>query len=267
MVRPPRDGVPKEVERPVDLRIFKADLHIHTVLSPCTEIAEMTPRAIARQARDKGLDLIAICDHNSARNTAATVRAGRSIGVTVIAGMEITSAEEVHFVGLFPDPEKAEAAQDEVYARLIGTNDEDAFGVQVVVNEDDEVEDLDERLLIGATTLRAERVVELIHRLEGLAIASHVDRSGFGIFSQLGFIPDSLRLDALEVSRRTTYEAVCARYRQCLTYPLVTSSDAHVLEDIGASVTLFRMAEPTFEELAKALAGLDGRGIVGPQSA
>jgi 3',5'-nucleoside bisphosphate phosphatase len=250
------------VETSAELRVFKVDLHIHTVLSPCTEIAEMTPAAIVREASRKGLDVIAICDHNSARNAAATVRAGKKIGITVIPGMEITSAEEVHFVGLFPDSERAEAAQEEVYARLIGMNDENVFGVQAVVNEDDEVEDLDDRLLIGATTLQAERVVDLIHRFDGVAIASHVDRSGFGIFGQLGFIPETVKLDALEVSRRATYEAVREKYRQARSYRLVTSSDAHALKDIGSAVTLVRMAEPTFEELAKAVRGQDGRDIV-----
>lgn len=223
----------------------------------------MTPRAIVRYAREKALDMIAICDHNSARNVAATARAGKASGVSVIAGMEITSVEEVHFLGLFPSPEAAALAQEEVYARLVGVNDEDVFGVQAVVNEYDEVEDLDERLLVGATTLPAERVVHLIREVGGIAIASHVDRTGFGIFGQLGFIPESLKLDALEVSCRVSVEEVRQRYRQARKYPCVTSSDAHVLEDIGRAVTLLRMAEPTFEEVTKAIRGSEGREIYG----
>jgi len=223
----------------------------------------MTPRAIVRCAREKALDVIAICDHNSARNVAATARAGKASGLSVIAGMEITSVEEVHFVGLFPSPEVAELVQEEVYARLVGVNDEDVFGVQAVVNEYDEVEDLDERLLVGATTLPAERVVNLIRGVGGIAIASHVDRAGFGIFGQLGFIPESLTLDALEVSSRVSVEEVRQRYRQARKYPCVTSSDAHVLEDIGRAITLLRMAEPTFEEVTKAIRGSEGREIYG----
>jgi predicted metal-dependent phosphoesterase TrpH len=222
----------------------------------------MTPRAIVRTALDKGLDMIAICDHNSARNTAATVRAAEGSILKVLPGIEITSSEEVHFVGLFPTPANAEAVQEEVYSHLFGENNEEVFGYQVVVDEDDQVDDLDQRLLIGATTLRSERVVDLIHQFGGLAVASHVDRGGFGIFSQLGFIPDTLRLDALEVSKRMDFQAARKKYRQCRDYTLITSSDAHTLEDVGTAVTVVRMAEPSLDELRKALQGLDGRAIV-----
>jgi PHP family Zn ribbon phosphoesterase len=248
--------------RQVDLRIYRLDLHIHTVLSPCTEIAEMTPKAIVLSACEKGLDVIAICDHNSARNTAATKRAAANTGLTVIPGMEITSSEEVHIIGLFPSDEEAGAAQDEVYARLYGQNDEDAFGYQIVVDEDDQVEDMDQRLLIGATTLSSEKVVDLIHGFNGLAIASHVDRQAFGIFGQLGFIPARLKLDALEISKRTDFSAVRKKFPQCREFPLITSSDAHYLGDVAAVETRMLMAEPTFNELRKALCGAEGRRIL-----
>ena len=246
----------------VDLKIFRLDLHIHTVLSPCTEIADMTPRAIVRAALARDLDMIAICDHNSARNVAATRRAAEHTGLTVIPGIEITALKEVHVLGLFASTDEVLAVQEEVYARLYGENDEDVFGFQVVVDEDDLVEDLEKRLLISATTLSTERVVDLIHGFGGLAVASHVDRSGFGIFGQLGFIPPGLQLEALEVSKRSDFERVRGRYPQCRDYPLIMSSDAHFLADIGSAITLARMAEPTFDELSKALAGEEGRGIV-----
>ena len=156
----------------------------------------------------------------------------------------------------------AEAVQEEVYARLFGQNDENVFGYQVVVDEYDQVEDLDERLLIGATTLSAEKVVRLIHDCHGLAVASHVDRAGFGIFSQLGFIPEGLQLDALEISKRAGLDSIRTRYPQCRDYPVITSSDAHCLEDVGAAVTVAMMAEPSFQELEKALGNRDGRRIL-----
>jgi len=177
--------------------------------------------------------------------------------------MEINSVEEIHFLGLFATDEDATAVQEEVYGRLFGENQESVFGCQVVVDEFDLVEDLDNRLLIGASTLNAEKVVDLIHARNGLAIACHVDRHAYGIFSQLGCIPPNLKLDALEVSRRSNFRSICSKYRQCADYVLVTSSDAHYLEDIGAAYTLARLAAPTFDELKKALAGEDGRQIVG----
>lgn len=222
----------------------------------------MTPKAIVRTAVERGLDMIAVSDHNSARNVGAAVRAAKDTDLTVIPGIEVTSSEEVHILGLFETEEDVKAIQEEVYARLFGENDEEVFGYQVVVDEDDMVEDLDKRLLIGATTLPAERVAALIHEHGGLAVASHIDREGFGVFSQLGFIPDSLELDALEISKRMDCNQARARYPQAKRYPLIRSSDAHFLEDIGAVLTMAKMAEASFSELKKALAGIDGRRIV-----
>ncbi|MGB6066668.1 MAG: PHP-associated domain-containing protein [Desulfomonilaceae bacterium] len=235
---------------------------MHTVLSPCTEIAEMTPRAIVRTALDKGLDMIAVCDHNSSRNAAATMRAAEGTGLTVLPGIEITTSEEVHILGLFSSDSDAEAVQEEVYSRLVGQNDENVFGCQVVVDEYDQVEDLDERLLIGATTLNIERVVRLVHDNRGLAIASHVDRAGFGIFGQLGFIPEGLRLDALEISKRARIEKLQAKCPQCGDYPIIASSDAHCLEDVGSAMTLARLASASFEEFRNALGNREGRRIL-----
>ena len=147
--------------------------------------------------------------------------------------MEITSIEEVHILGLFPDCLRSAAMQEEVYARLSGLNQEEVFGSQVVVDEDDMVEDLDDRLLIGATTLSVDRLVNMVHDLDGLAIASHVDRPGFGIFAQLGFVPNGLGLDALEVSRGSDIFSARKKYKIAAGVTCITSSDAHYLQDIG----------------------------------
>ncbi|MBN1441768.1 MAG: histidinol phosphatase, partial [Planctomycetes bacterium] len=206
-------------------------MHIHTCLSPCAE-AEMAPAAIARMARVRGLDIIGICDHNSAENVAAAVRAGRKEEVFVVPGIEITSREEVHILGLFHTEADALDVQALVYESLAGENDEIAFGTQLVVDEWDRMAGTSNRLLIGATELTLEDVVGAIHRHGGLAIASHIDRQGFGIIGQLGFVPPELELDALEVSPRSPF-------KEWESYRVITSSDAHVLEDIGRSRTSF----------------------------
>ena len=103
------------------LREFKADLHVHTCLSPCADW-EMSPRKIIRRSREVQLDLIAVCDHNSAENAAAVMHEGRRNGVCVLPGLEICSREEVHVLALFGEPEQALAMQDLVYAQLSGEN-------------------------------------------------------------------------------------------------------------------------------------------------
>lgn len=232
----------------------RADLHIHTCLSPCGD-SQMRATAIVEQARRAGLDMIGICDHNSAENVGAVMSAGARIGLAVLGGMEVTSREEVHILGLFGTTDGLMGLQRFVYDNLPGQNDQDAFGPQLVIDELDRVVATNSKLLIGATNLAVERVVEAIHNFGGLAIASHIDRERFGIIGQLGFIPQGLGLDAVEVAD--------ASLRQWdYAYPVVASSDAHYLEDIGRNSTCFMVEEVSFDEIAMALNLEDGRRIV-----
>lgn len=241
-------------------RNFRADLHIHSCLSPCADV-DMSPLRIAAEARRKGLDIIAVCDHNSAENTrAAQVAAGKS-GIMALAGIEICTAEEVHIIGLFDEWDQAVAVQEVVYDHLQpGGNDPEVFGMQVVANETDEVLGFNSRLLIGCVGLSLERVLALIHKNRGLAIACHIDREGFGILGQLGFIPPGLPLDAVEISCRTSRAEAKERFRDTAGLPWIQSSDAHHLEDIGCACTEFRLGGLSLDELRLALLGKDGRG-------
>lgn len=241
---------------------FIADLHIHTCLSPCAELS-MTPRGIVEKASSLGINILAVCDHNSAENVEVTETLAKEKGIRVIPGMEISSSEEVHILGLFGKLEEAMKMQDIVYRSLNpGENDEDAFGMQVVVNEQDEVLGFNKRLLIGSTNLSVNRLVELVHSLNGIAVASHIDREGFGIIGQLGFIPPDIAFDALEISRRTEIAEALHRFKAYREIPWITSSDAHRTEDIGRRSTVFSMNHATFEELRLALRGIDGRRVI-----
>ncbi len=220
----------------------------------------MSPYRIAERAAGVGLDMIAVCDHNSSENAPAVVKAGESARVAVIPGMEITSSEEVHIIGLFPTLSDATAAQEVVFNHLPGHNDEEVFGTQVVANELDEVLYINNKLLIGATELSLNEVVDLIHRHSGLAIASHIDREGLSIIGKLGFIPDDLPLDALELSSLASgREAVPGD--DLGRWPIVRSSDAHCLDEIGSARTSFFFAETSFDELGMALRGESGRRV------
>jgi PHP family Zn ribbon phosphoesterase len=132
--------------------------------------------------------------------------------------------------------------------------------MQVVVNAEGEVLSFNDKLLIGASTLPVEEVVKTIHDLNGLAIASHIDREGFSLIGQLGFIPEGLDLDALEISPAISFEE--ARQRYSPPYPLTCASDAHFIDDIGRGYTSFYIEEGTTEEIKKALMNTDGRKII-----
>ncbi len=241
---------------------FIADLHIHTCLSPCAELS-MTPRDIVEKAASMGINIIAVCDHNSAENVAVTHGLAGAKGITVIPGMEICSSEEVHILGLFGRLEDAFKMQETVYEHLQrGENDEETFGMQVVVNGVNEVLGFNKRLLIGATDLSVNAVVDFIHSFGGLAVASHIDREGFGIVGQLGFIPAELQFDALEISRGTEPERARERFAAYRHFPWISSSDAHRLEDIGKRTTSLFLRHSTFDELCLALKGVDGRKVI-----
>lgn len=241
------------------LRAYRADLHVHTCLSPCADL-EMSPRGIIRTAREREIHILGICDHNSAENVPALRDAAKPYPISVLAGLEVTSREEVHVLALFDSLASALALQETIYAHLPGENDEEAFGIQAVVNEEAEILRFNGRLLIGATTLSLDQVVTLIHSRGGLAVAAHVDREVFSIIGQLGFIPGNLPLDALEVSPAMSLETAREKYGP--RFPLTTASDAHRLDEIGRAMTSFWLADGTVAEIKKAMNQEDGRKIV-----
>lgn len=239
----------------------RADLHIHTVLSPCTDLAEMTPKAIIEKALSTGLDIIAVCDHNSCENVWAVQRAAKDTPLTVLAGIEVTSKEEVHTLGIFDTSEETLQLQDVVYSHLSGENDPAVFGYQLLMDEEDEVVGINERMLIGATTLPLEEIVNLIHGFGGLAISSHCDREGFGLIATLGFVPEGLPLDALEISPKMNIKKACEALPQVCGFALITSSDAHFLSDIGRVSTTFWIEQGKVSEIGKALKNEEGRRV------
>lgn len=243
------------------LKKFKADLHIHSCLSPCSDW-DMSPKKIIAKSLERQLDLIAICDHNTAENAAAALREGTRQGIAVLPGMEICSREEVHLVTLFKKIEDALKMQEFIYAHLPGKNQPEVFGHQVVADEHDQVLGENPRLLIGATQLSLLEIVEKAHHLGGICISSHVDRPSYSLIGQLGFIPEDLHLDAVEVSYRVPLDKALTEVPGIKNYPCVTSSDAHFLSDIGQTWTEFILAAPTLQEIRMALAGTEGRRIL-----
>jgi hypothetical protein len=221
----------------------------------------MSPLKITAEARRRNIGMVAICDHNSAQNVSAVIRAAKSTGVVVLPGMEVCTKEEIHVLGIFEHAESAFALQSMVYDHLPGKNNPDVFGLQVVASEFDEVLDLQERLLIGACELPVDRVVDEIHRLGGVAIASHVDRESYSVFSQLGFIPPTVRFDALELTSHIRNDEARIRYASAGDVAFVRSSDAHQVGDLGQNASEYLLETPTFKEIRKALKREDGRKV------
>jgi 3',5'-nucleoside bisphosphate phosphatase len=242
-------------------KIYNCDLHIHTCLSPCAEL-DMHPKALVERALDAGLDIIAVCDHNASENVPYVINAARGTNLKIFPGMEITSGEEVHILALFDSLSDLTSLQEIVYEHLPGKNEEERFGVQAIVNENGEVEGISDKLLIGATDISLDDLLNYVHGQNGIAIASHIDRESFSVLSQLGFIDESFHFDALEVTPRTGLKQARIKYPDLNHYAFITSSDAHFLNDIGTAVTRIMLKQPTFEELKLAFARLNGRYIL-----
>ena len=243
------------------VKTLRADLHIHTALSPCGD-PEMSPPAIVEAALAADLDMIAVCDHNAAGNARAVAEAagGR---LAVIAGMEVTTAEEVHVVGLFPTVAAAANAADEVRATLPATDADYTrfFGEQYLMSADGTVYGHEPHALATATSLSLDGAVGLIKRFGGLVVAAHVDRPTFGVITQLGFFPYEAGFDGVELSRHAPPGSPAAVATAEYGLPVVRSSDSHYLEDVGCVATGFTLAAPTFAELALAFKRRQGRSV------
>ena len=208
---------------------MKFDLHIHSCLSPCANL-EMSPSEIVARAKAAGLGGIALTDHQSARNCPAIAECARRAGLACLYGLEVQTAEEVHTVALFDTVEQALALTDAVYAALPKrVNDPETFGDQPVVTWDDDIVELEWRILAMGCRLMIPDVAEKVRALGGLYVAAHVDRPNFSVLGSLGAIPDGC-FDAVELSR-TADESLWLPKTE--GYAVVRSSDAHNLDDVA----------------------------------
>lgn len=241
---------------------LRADLHVHSLLSPCAAV-EMTPRNIIRHAVAAGVDVVAITDHNAGDNVAAALRAAAGTGVTVLPGMEVQTREEVHLLTLF------EKMRDFVrwcdFIKLHRSplkNNERKFGAQFVVDETDELVRVEEAMLLASTDLSVQQASEQATQMGGLVIAAHVDRPAYSLISQLGFIPADVRLDAVEVSRRMDWTTARHKLPAIGELPVIVSSDAHTIDDfVSGPKTMFHVESPTLAEMRQALEASNGRRI------
>jgi hypothetical protein len=241
------------------MKSYKADLHTHTVLSPCGDL-EMSPANIVDRSIARGLDIIGVTDHNSALQCSAVRKVAERNGLFVLCGAEVTTKEEVHCLAFFEKTEMLEAFSEFIYEHLADfPNDPDRFGYQAVVDESEMILEQPEKLLISATDLSIEALEKKVHEMDGLFIPAHIDRISNGIIGQLGFVPPDLRCDALELSRFITHQEFIAKYPQYKNYAIIQSSDAHYLDDIDSVRTTFYLKEPSFEEIRKALKQEDDR--------
>lgn len=234
------------------MKQYRADLHIHSLLSPCGSL-EMSPREIISRARGKSLDMIALSDHNSTLHCEMTVKLGLEAGITVLRAAEVTSSEDVHSLVILPDEPSTRAFQEWLDGHCACIpNNPDIFGDQVVIDENETIVKEIPHYLPAAINASIDQVESAAHRYGGLFIPAHIDRPAMGIIGQLGFIPEELYIDAVEV----------VGIPGDLLYPVIRNSDAHTPEKIGSRYTDYLLDHPSFNELSMALRGENGRAII-----
>ena len=208
---------------------MRFDLHIHSCLSPCANL-EMSPAEIVKRAVEAGMGGIALTDHQSARNTPAIAECARRAGLKCLFGLEVCTAEEVHTLAIFDTTEQALAMTEWVYSAMPKrVNDPDTFGDQPVVTWDDDIVEMEWRILAMGCRRTIQETSAKCAELGGLYIAAHIDRPNFSVYSQLGCIPDGC-FDAVELSR-TADETVWLPKAD--GYAVTRSSDAHNLDDVA----------------------------------
>ena len=232
------------------------DLHLHSCLSPCGDDL-MTPANMAGMGMLIGLQVMALTDHNSTRNCPAFFKACEGYGIVPIAGMELSTAEDVHLVCLFPTLAAA-MAFEEAYAphRMPIDNDPEIYGNQFVMNEKDEVIDEMKPLLIAASDLWMGDAVDMVRSFGGVVYPAHIDRDSSGIIAMLGDIPSDYHFTAVEYrdgSKRAEYEAL---YPEACGKKIVVSSDAHMLDRISEAVNFIDLPldeTATHDEIRQAI--------------
>jgi len=247
------------------MRLVRADLHVHTVLSPCGGLDMGAPDIVAR-ALQLGFGIVAITDHNTTGNVAAVQQAARGHELLVVAGLEIQSSEDVHAVTLFETVEKAREFESWLWVGFPGVlNRPEYFGPQILIDHENGIIGEQPILLVQGASRGIDEIAREVRGRGGICFLSHIDRDYFSYPAILGPIPVDYPVDALELTCRINPVAMRDLRAKYNGFRFLRNSDAHCLEQMGRDCsTLYKVEEATFDELRLALQGKEGREILSP---
>lgn len=223
------------------MKKYYYDLHMHSCLSPCGD-DDMTPNNIAGMGVVAKLDIMALTDHNTCRNCPAFYKTAEANGIVPVAGMELTTAEDIHLVCLFEELEDAMRFDEAIRSRrMLIKNRVDIFGEQKILDENDEVIGIEEYLLSNATDITVDEAPALVNEYGGICYPAHIDREANGIIATLGVFPEIPYFPCAELhdgDKKAEYEA---KFPIISGKPVVVSSDAHYLWDISGRLNCFEL--------------------------
>jgi hypothetical protein len=213
----------------------------------------MLPPLIVSEAKIRGIDLIAITDHNASANISAVQKAALGSGITVLPGMELQTKEEVHVICLFDTIEQIVQFQNIVDQKLPPIkNRPEYFGEQLVVDDKGDFVRKEERLLITSTDLSINEAFNLVDEIGGIFIPAHVNRKANGLLEILGFVPVDIPILALEISRHISPKDVKIFYPQINSFEIIQNGDVHRLSEF-IGTTIFEIENPSISEIKLAI--------------
>ncbi len=244
------------------MKKYRADLHIHTVLSPCASL-EMSPDNIIQKAKEKRLDIIGITDHNTTRQCRVVRDLGKENGLFVLCGVEVNTKEDIHCLAFFNNDSQLEYFQRYLDKYLpVVMNKPELFGDQVWVDEKNNIIGEEERLLIVGIEQSLEQVAEMVEKLQGILMPAHIDKLRYSVTSQIGFLPNGLPISCVEFSPLADVVRFTSLHKWAANYNWIVNSDAHVLECIGSAFSILKMKDKSFDEVVMALQCVKGRRII-----
>ena len=231
------------------MRKFFYDFHLHSCLSPCGD-NDMTPNNIAGMAKLNGLNIVALTDHNSVLNTPAFFEAAKRYSIVPVAGMELTTAEDIHVVCLFETLGQALSFGEAVNKRrTLIKNRVEIFGEQLILDGDDEIKGSEEFLLSNATSITVDESLAFVESYGGICYPAHVDRESNGIIATLGTFPEEPPFRFAEFNDAANIEKYREKYPVLADKPVLVSSDAHYLENMREAQHFFELEGESEQEI------------------
>lgn len=221
------------------------DLHLHSCLSPCGD-DDNTPNNLCGMASLCGINILALTDHNTTKNCPAFFTAAKRYGIIPIAGMELTTSEDIHVVCLFENLDDATRFGEYVEGRrLLIKNRPDFFGHQQVLDGDDNFVKEEEHLLSNATSISLDEVPALVESFGGISYPAHIDRDANGIVAILGTVPPDTGFHLFELHDGERVNEYSKRFG-IPKENFIISSDAHILTDMREKEFYFDLEDEPY---------------------
>lgn len=213
------------------------DFHIHSCLSPCSS-DDMTPNNIVNMAKLKGLDVIAVTDHNTCKNCEAVIAVGKKEGLLVLPALELQTSEDIHILCYFPTLEKAKEFEEKELGNMTFIkNNEEIFGKQIIMSDEDNEIGFIENLLINSSGISIDSIGEMVKKYSGAVVPAHIDRDSYSVLEVLGEISEELNFKCVEISKTENAQTYQEKFR------IITNSDAHHLWDISEKENFINLKE------------------------